>query len=127
MLARNFMTATELSLDEHERDALIGVLGMLERGEFGDLGRGEFGDRNIFNMNCWYGRKECGTVGCIGGWCDALYNTSFDHMNAGHPVDTLFYPGMVKDWNTITQSQAAHALRNYLATGKPDWAAVVAA
>jgi hypothetical protein len=61
MLAQNFKTATDLGISEVEQDALIKVLGMLERNDFA---RGE-----SFNMGWWYQHSNtCGTVGCIAGW-----------------------------------------------------------
>lgn len=76
MLARNFMTAEALRREQMEYDALVSVLGKLERGEIG---------HKNFDMACpmrnlWasYRRvdlltvstisEECGTAGCIGGY-----------------------------------------------------------
>src|SRR5258708_34374563 len=79
MLARNFLSAADLEVTEQERDALIQVLGALERGEIeyayvGDLavslrcGAGLVPTH--FNMGTAQGRAagDCGTVACLCGW-----------------------------------------------------------
>ncbi len=57
MLAQNFKTAKELGLADAEVEALITVLGMLERG---DIARAEF--------HMGHFRHECRTPACICGW-----------------------------------------------------------
>jgi hypothetical protein len=132
MLAQNFKTADELGLSEVAYNALVTVLGMLERGEI---------DAEHFDMDEWWapGRDQrgrfCGSVGCIGGWA------VFVAERAGHgsecwksprpahpreltPWNELFYPLDLDAW-FATPAQAAHALRNYLISGNPQWALVM--
>lgn len=135
MLAKLYRTAEELGLKESERDALLDVLDRLERGEFVHLTRTK-ARRNYdvgfgFNMSSW-----CGSVGCIGGWCDTLHGTAFGegfHYGLFQPrlppdLDDLF-AGRDGYWTApmtkVTPRQAAQGLRNYLETGKPRWKAVM--
>lgn len=66
MLAQSYKTAEELGLTEKGRDALIRVLGMMDRGELKDTPRNCFAP-NGFNMSVSWYENECGTIGCIGG------------------------------------------------------------
>lgn len=93
----------------------------------------------LFNMYDWH----CGTVGCIGGFLEyrlkalwsgkeygderrlyldayQLVGESTDELN----LNELFHPP-VADWDAITPQQAAVAIRNTIATGKPNWKEVV--
>ena len=78
MLMRNFMTAEELGLREIERDALVQVLGLLERGEveharelrqymFRDPANRSAPVGLSFNMAFFEHEHSCGTACCIGG------------------------------------------------------------
>lgn len=126
MLAQNFKTAADLEISDVEQDALIKVLGMLERNDFA---RGE-----SFNMGWWYRHSNtCGTVGCIAGWAYHLSDgEAFPFVGCvGSPPDhlrSLFIPvdgPNVEIANVamqkITSSQAAIALRSYLTTGDANW------
>lgn len=135
MLAQNFKTAEELFIGENEREALIAVLGMLEREELVHDRRKTGISTNGFNMECWYRQvyepaHKCGTVGCIGGWAETIGKFSFDDLTEG--LDELFHPGCVVgdvgvDYAHITTANAATALRNYLTNGAAKWAEVLRA
>jgi hypothetical protein len=143
MLARSFKTAVDLGISEKEHGALIQVLGMLERGELQlvRLARGGLTATipNGFNMIALGEKNECGTVGCLLGW--ARFVTD-DHglftrcwMEDSPEADALRDTFLWKDLEClslmkylgmstadVSPTQAAHALSNYLTTGKPDWA-----
>jgi hypothetical protein len=126
MLVASFLSTRELGISKADRDALIHVLGMLERGEVvhvpvpysytGDLG---------FNM-LEYESSSCGTIHCIAGWCDCLFDRNFAnrHQDKKLPnaLSNLFFgPADYDDMNAVTVEQAATALRTYLTTGKCSW------
>lgn len=138
MLAQNFMSAADLGIPDEHRSALIQVLGMLEREEI----PGHFGSARgaAFDMGNWwkecYDKKGwfCGTVGCIAGWAEHVGEVNFrgalyEHGKKLPQLEELFYvqslEGVV-ELSAITPKQAAAALRNYLTTGRPCWAEVLA-
>lgn len=133
MLAQNFMTAAELNITNIELRSLIGVLGMLERGELvhrRDPFEVEVYGSNEFNMGMTVD-SNCGTIGCIAGW--AYY------LSGGKAFPEIVDSG--NDWNRdsgklrdlfgigkstcfldrITPVEAACALRSYLSTGFARW------
>lgn len=134
MLARTLLPAAALGILEHMHAALLLTLSKLERGE---LVHGPALDKhgnatdapNIFNMCSW----DCGTAHCILGWTCQLSgdsNNIIKRRSWSAAVDNsrglraLCYP----EWGPygeITTDQAAAALRNYLASGSPDWATVL--
>lgn len=135
MLARTLMSAAALSIPEHMHAALLLVLSKLERGE---LVHGRpldtYGEEtqipNTFNMVTW----DCGSAHCILGWARVLAEDNRNtHLRRLWSETVKFNPGLYKlcypnvpcDINKITTDQAAFALRNYLATGNPDWASVL--
>lgn len=141
MLAQNFKTAADLSISDVELDALIKVLGMLERGEipFATCPENLSGFRphgEGFNMGPYLKEGECGTVACIAGWAHVVSgrrafewvetlcppNTVTDDLHELFHVDSITYRKRL----TIKPPQAARALRSYLATGKPNWAQALA-
>lgn len=133
MLAQNFRTAAELGISEKEVDALIKVLGMLERGEIPhvhDLGTSLGPDHGTepvgFNMGSFYARTKCGTVCCICGWAEfvgALKHGSLMMRRQEVPaLNALFDPSGRYGVDPITPPQAAIALRSYLTTGEANWA-----
>ncbi len=124
MLANYFKTAIDLQITSAEHDALVKVLGMLEREEFtyGDAATGP----KTFNMNIIFSESRCGTVACIGGWAAILMGRDpNDYMQGGHrgrfpkELIELFWPG--ESGRFATLSQAAIAMRSYLTTGQPNW------
>lgn len=121
MLARNFMSATDLGLTEEEHGALVKVLGMFERGEIPD---GEFSMKTF--------QHACGTPSCICGWAHyASGGKAFASIiNGGDRLSyQLFTPGTSELFGidgmpyvrNATTSQAAKALNSYLTTGWPSW------
>jgi hypothetical protein len=143
MLAQNLKTAEDLNITEHQRAALIGVLGMLERKEMkhvqmfsDDNGRGVIlspaATENPFNMSTF--ASDCGTVHCIAGWADKLYDAGFASsiLSCCDDISDLFFVTDMGDhgldvmMETVTVEHAAQALRNYLTTGKAEWKQVLA-
>lgn len=138
MLARTFLTATELNLDQKKYDALILALHSLESGE---LAYYDF-DRNSqrwnarskgkpigFNMSLWRSTPyhACGTVVCMGGLAEVLGGVRFtakDESACEH-LHELFYVGAGVDLTPITIEQATKALTNFLTTGDPKWVDVL--
>jgi hypothetical protein len=139
MLAQNFKTAADLGISDAELDALIKVLGMLERGEITE---------NHFHMARFW--MECGTVGCLCGWANQISGgAAFPELNASTTEISLFFRmpdaaralftmGMGSDspertgLNVFVQRRArphhaATALRSYLTTGEANWAEALGA
>jgi len=128
MLANYFRTPADLQITDVEHNALVKVLGMLEREELTYGNYLHFLDTVVltgpktFHMNVIYSESECGTVACIGGWAAILMGRNPIHYVQGsHPKELrkLFYPG--ECGSLATRSQAAIALRSYLTTGEPNW------
>lgn len=139
MLAQNFKTPADLRLTDLEFEALVKVLGMLERGELkhGDFKRREPGD--WFNMKSYGLTDKCGTIGCIAGWARVVSNgvafpwaesdtaNPLYNFTAKKNLRTLFIPSLMAScWDKITPAQAAIALRNYLTHGEARWAEALA-
>ena len=136
MLANNFMTPSALAISDVEFEALVQVLGMLERREIPD---DQFTMRRV--------QHPCRTPACLCGWANhvsagrafplyekpgatifssATYAPSWRDMP--RPLLDLFgYGGRATDpVYGATSSQAAIALRNYLTQGQPRWAEALA-
>lgn len=135
MLVANYLSADDLGIAEHHRDALIELLRRLETGEI-EKAPGEIEkiyakprNREFFHLGSWNQRCSCGTVRCIGGWAEHISGHTIDKMPVNFRV--LCYPGLIEDDcdNVYDASveQAAHALRNYLTLGEPMWSEVMAA
>jgi hypothetical protein len=122
MLARSFLSAADLGISDQWRDALIAVLGKLERDELTHLHAGDIdGQTDIFNMVIWYSSgADCGTVGCIGGWAETIGQFQFPG-EMPDDLDNLFYPPDQYSFDSVTTDQAAAALSNYLTVGSPCW------
>jgi len=129
MLQRNFLTANELQMSEKMLEAHITVLGMLEREELTNDRKGYYA-LTYFSMENW---SACiwGHVGRVlepsGRFspCDPRYGA--DSVSAAR--FDLYYPKRAQVFDgseAITVPQAAHALRNFLTTGKAQWAKVLA-
>ena len=128
MLASSFLSADLLGLSTKEHAALIGVLGMLERGELRHVSAEDDGDSVGFNM----GTFACGSVHCIGGWADRLYGTDFRFLSLLRDEQNLRLYELLfgafqseVELEDITVAQAAEALRNYLTTGNAHWLQVL--
>ncbi len=126
MLARNFLTPTELDISDKQFNALLQVLGMLERGELkmhhNWRKRKREPNTKYFDMGKWP-ERHCGSVGCIGFWAEKIGKVNMSCVP--EKLDNLFYNYEATE-NETTTEQAAQALRNYLSTGKANWADVLA-
>jgi hypothetical protein len=129
MLARSFLSATDLAISEVERDALIATLFAFERGE-------------IDNFTMRHFRESCGTPACICGWANYFSEgrafTEVSSMSGTLAVKKLYnrLPKQLQYLFDIqglpqqtgaTQAQAAAALSNYLTFGEPRWEEVTGA
>ena len=154
MLAQNFLAAADLGISDKERDALIATLALFEGGEIEHRKIGiKLSERHDFDakpdaFNMSFVRcatDDCGTTGCILGWSRWLaededllrggertpeINNLFG-MSGHHCPDTGELVNAFVRFNrcssNIKPDEAAHALRNYLITGKADWHSVFAA
>ena len=136
MLAQNFKTPADLGLIDAEFEALLKVLGMLEREELIHLPvkvKDWHSDNlpkkhrdNWFHMNCWIWKADCGTVRCMGGWAEAIMGQAFHNKTPER--EALFFPGRIREKNAYdaTPGQAAIALRNYLTFGQARWSEALA-
>jgi len=105
MLAPCFKTAEELKLTHEQRDALVTVLGMLERGElYEPAGDNVPYDDKLFSMKSW------GTCICGHAKRFAVFTGSVTEQNG--PCGNLFYK------TSFNIEQATVALRDYLTTGQ---------
>ena len=134
-----FKKASELKITPKEHAALITVMGWLKDGSLRE------GPGGGFDMSDACGFSACGTVACIGGWVYlAMQGLKFDvgpldrdariearmyvAEDKTEALHDLYYPwniGFTK-WETITASEAATAIANFLTSGDPSWDFVVA-
>lgn len=130
MLARNFLQPADLKITDVEHAALVEVLNRLERGELRHVPMG-YGARtptapDAFNMSHYH----CGTAHCIVGWARVFHPEVFldEEAFVCSGVMQLACPSPRSNalYDAISTEQAAAALRNYLQTGRPDWAQVLA-
>lgn len=140
MLARSFLSAEQLGLEEAEHTALIKVLHMLERGEIAYYDAGDTADGKYlrtkpigFNMQAFYAKAGCGTIHCMAGWAEIVgrldpYQLAIKRLGNNTTANQLYelFEAPNHDVPTITPAQAAHALSNYLTTGEPRWAEALA-
>lgn len=131
MLARSFLTPEKLNISDKQFDALVQVLGMLERGELPWYNKDKVFPSDVgFNMAKWPSPLEnkCGSVGCFGYWCEKLGGAprwEFE-LNKTTEIGKLFYPvGFGRNFNSVSVDEGMQALSNYLTTGKADWAGVL--
>lgn len=117
-------TPEELQLTEEQFNALVAVLGKMDRGELVHAPRCQDtlvylsdGKGDAFNMSTW----DCGTAACIGGWAERLAGKQLFDSDAEsrRGLYDLLFPGFFE--RQATPQQAAVALRSYLETGAPDW------
>lgn len=135
MLARTLLPAAALGIPERMHAALLLVLSKLERGELVhgptyNAHDNPTDEPDIFNMRDW----DCGSAHCILGWARQLSGDNesshkrrqwSDTVSKNKGLYSLCYPIGGASYDDITTDQAASALRNYLATGNPDWAGVL--
>ncbi|HWS66048.1 MAG TPA: hypothetical protein VN325_25090 [Steroidobacteraceae bacterium] len=123
MLARSFLSATDLDISETERGALIATLFAFER-------------REIANFTMRHFRDSCGTPACICGWANhfsegrafaevssmsGVLATKRLHGRLPKQLQYLFDIQGLPQQTGATQAQAAAALSNYLTFGEPRW------
>lgn len=130
MLAQNFQTPAALGISGVEFEALVKVMGMLERGELKHCGGGNPETQKIkmgFSMSTAQCDTACGTAGCIGGWAASVMGINpivYVHDNDHCPGLYSLYWGYPR--SNVTPEQGAIALRNYLTHGEPRWAEALA-
>jgi hypothetical protein len=137
MLANNFKTPSALGLREVEFEALVKVLGMLERGEILD---DQFTMRRV--------QHPCRTPACLCGWANYVSDGQAFPLQPRAPLLPFASPSTYGPrWNVMprpllelfgyggrptdpvyaaTPSQAAYALRSFLTRGEPRWAEAMA-
>ena len=123
MLARSFLSASDLGISEVEREALITTLFAFERGE-------------ISNFTMRHFRETCGTPACICGWANyfsggrafaevssmsGVLATKRLHGRLPRQLQYLFDIQGFPEQAAATPTQAAAALANYLTRGEPHW------
>jgi hypothetical protein len=128
MLARSFLSATDLGISEVEREALITTLLAFERGE-------------VDNFTMRHFRESCGTPACICGWANhfsggrafaevssmsGVLATKALHGRLPKQLQVLFDIQGFPQQAAATQTQAAAALANYLTYGESRWDEVTA-
>ena len=124
MLAQNFKTSAALGISDQEFDALVKVLGMLERGELLDSPEHNPIASNFgFCIGCQYKNHNCGTLACIGGWVAILTN---HRLGPFEYVNSYMWSGGLHElyWKYPRGAKATHAaiaLRNFLTCGEPRW------
>lgn len=128
MLAQSFMTAADLNIKEPERDALIKVLGMFERGDL--AARGDTRDNYVgdsFHMGSVVHSNYCGTCACVLGWCrivahdDDLFEFNQAKDRTYKLYSELFLFGDARRFTINDPQRAAVVLRRYLTTGEANW------
>lgn len=134
MLAQNFKTPTDLNLTDAQFDALVKVLGILERCEVRHVRKRDGAWRGDgFNMTDVVSRNECGTVCCMLGLAEKVSGNGSLFVSTKGVLDELFGMGSGGDWlgglnqhdmghDDVTPAHAAIALRNFLTHGEPRWA-----
>jgi hypothetical protein len=136
MLAQNFKTPTDLGISDAEFEALVKVLGMLERGEIKEAPE-DAGfecvfdleeEPKFFRMRTTNAVAECGATCCILGF--AWFVSGTKELFRGctsrlHSANELFFPSRDAAWSGKPE-QGAIALRNYLTSGEPRWAEALA-
>lgn len=140
MLAQSFQSAAELGIADIEQQALVTVLGMLERGElvYGKYPIAKmFRGSNEFNMAATLdSSSDCGSIGCLCGWAHiASGRKAFaEFFSEERSIEALpiglrrlfrFGAGLGSLYS-IQPEQAATALRSYLTTGDAKWHEAVA-
>jgi hypothetical protein len=107
MLAPNYLSADELGLTPSQRDSLIKVLGMLERGELHPVtpSDSKCWNETAFSMSSW--------AVCICGHAKRYAEWGGDSASQGGPTGSLFYR------TSMDMAQATAALRDYLTGHNP--------
>jgi hypothetical protein len=107
MLAPSYKSADELGISEQQKQALISTMYALQRQEFTQFGMGGWGT-------------------CICGQAHKI-DTEVKGLMVNTNLHPLFIPCPAtmcerhRTYDTITQAEAARAVRNFLVTGHPHW------
>ncbi len=125
MLAQNFKSAEDLGLTAEWHQALITVLGMMDRSEM-VWTKPYKPAHNGFTMSHVWSMNDCETAGCIFGWARHLTrsmanNTSKECSREQEQALERLYMPPGYEHGLYTVEEAAHALRTYLVTGIPNW------
>lgn len=133
MLAQNFKTPADLGIQDAEFEALVKVLGMLERRE---IAAAHFTMDRVGGMQEGYLKAGhgCGTAGCLLGWARFVADRKlFEDFSicSGSALCRLFMFACESDpihqlRKLVTPAQAAIGLRNFLTTGEACWTEVMA-
>lgn len=145
MLAQNFKTAVDLRITEIEKESLIKVMGLLERGELLIYnGKAIEGIKNYMYMPEVRRERDCGTVACICGWANSISNGEAFPAITEMP-SALFLQSSCREnpelgdlfavsrrterlvpvLGIATSEQIASGIRNYLTVGKPNWGTIL--
>lgn len=86
---------------------------------------------HIFTMSTFGEEKDCGTIGCIGGFMGVLAGVGLKRHKLGlgglvpRNLNRLFMPNeeypACGDFGLITPAQAIEAIDNFLTTGASSW------
>ena len=133
MLAQNFKSPTDLRINDAEFEALVKVLGILERLEVKGIPNSARALRDqetieaptLFSMMLTRARMDCGTSCCILGFARHVGGEDLFYDAANRPCADLFYP-QNEGIQCRDPEKGAIALRNYLTCGVPRWAEVMA-
>jgi hypothetical protein len=141
MLAQNFKTPAELEITDAEFEALVKVLGMLERGEIKKAPAGEVFHKiysfrmpsqpepTMFNMEQVIATSKCGTACCILGFARYFggnYCFLDPSKNPKNHLFRLFFPHSFRSMLCRDPAKGAMALRNFLTFGEARWGEVMA-
>lgn len=120
-------SAEELHITEHQRAAIAAIAIMADEGT---LTERHLHMTTVLDQYPGYGTKQleqhrlppCGTIGCIMGWADYLYDTALEGNVKSTPLYKLFYeypPTVTHDPDGI-----ARACVNYLNGARDPWAGI---
>lgn len=128
-----YKTAAELKISQGALDALIWLRSELAAGRLKhgtEIDYSDFYQQGLpaaINMARW----NCGTIGCIGGFCETRYSYFKYEMNNHKELYNLCFPlllegkGILFDWAKITVPQIIAAIDNYGTTGDSDWRSII--
>lgn len=142
-MTESFKSASELGIEDWERDALIWVLEEIEMGrithhEDDPSGSSRFCMSDAGSFERAHGTR-CGAVACIGGWMwfrtnqvnraaldavedsNGLYPSGYVAFGRSEPLADLFHPFTGREWEDIRPEDAMPVIRNFLNGVGVDW------